>query len=408
MKRLAFLMLTVFCSLLPVAASAGWEETPYVEFLIEGRLAEGAEAIGAHLEEEPGDAQAQYALGVTRLLQAVEGLAQDLHRYGLRPNSPRLPFVRLPVPKNDSPEKLTYEAWRDVLQRFVDNLDTASAELARVESDDVKLMLPVGMIRLDLDGDGEAGEDETFWKVFTRVAWRAAKLSNEQMVFPIGFDKADVHWMIGYTHLLRALAEAWLAHDTREFFGQTAHFFFEGAANPYSSLSTGERGGRFNAELIADAVASIHLMSVEPVEPERLRAAHGHLLAMIAQSRKCWEHALAEEDDDREWIPNAHQTSLTPLTVTDERINAWKLFLDEAEAVLEGEKLIPHWRVQDGRGINLKRVFEEPTRFDLIMWAHGAAAVPYLEEGELITGQSARSLAAAFQGRFLAFAVWFQ
>ena len=159
---------------------------------------------------------------------------------------------------------------------------------------------------------------------------------------------------------------------------------------------------------IADAVAAIHLVHFQPADPKRLSLTREHLLAMIDQSRLCWEHALAEKDDDREWIPNANQTSLTPLTVNDERIAAWKRFLDEADAVLRGDKLLPHWRVKDGRGINLKRVFDEPRTFDLVLWAHGAAAVPYLEEGELVTPETARSLSAAFQGRFLAFAVWFQ
>ena len=76
--------------------------------------------------------------------------------------------------------------------------------------------------------------------------------------------------------------------------------------------------------------------------------------------------------------------------------------------VLQGRKLLPHWRVKDGRGINLKKVFEEPRTFDLVLWAHGAAAMPYLEEGQLVTSETARSLNAVFQGRFLAFAVWFQ
>jgi len=84
------------------------------------------------------------------------------------------------------------------------------------------------------------------------------------------------------------------------------------------------------------------------------------------------------------------------------------LRLDEAEAVLNGQKLLPHWRVKDGRGINLKEVFEEPSTFDLVLWVHGAAALPYLEKGPLVTQETARSLSGAFQGRFLAFAVWFQ
>lgn len=404
----ACLALTILVTTSAHSAELASNRPPVRQFLTEGRLAKGAEALREFLVENPTDAQTQYGLGVIRFLQAVETLAQDLFRYGLWSQSPDLPFVRLPIPTNPTPEPITYEKWRNVLQGFVDNLDRAAATLAKVDGADVKLTLPVGMTRLDLNGDGEAEEDETFWRVFTRVAWRAAKLSAEQKEFPIGFDAADVHWMIGYTHLLRAMAEAWLAYDTRVFFDQTAHFFFAGATSPYSNLGAGRNGGAFSMDQIADAIASIHLMHFEPAEPKRMGRARDHLLAMIAQSRRCWEKVLVEVDDDREWIPNAQQTSLTPLTVTEATISAWKKFLDEAEAVLEGEKLLPHWRVKDGQGINLKKVFEQPRTFDLVLWAHGAAAVPYLEEGELVSPETARSLIAAFQGRFLAFAVWFQ
>lgn len=378
------------------------------QYVTEGRVTEGAQAFAARVKQLPGDSQAHYGLGMLRLLQAVENLAQNLHRYGLKPASPQLPVVRLPVPANASPEPLNYATWRAVLQQFSDDLEQAASVLAQVNDPDVKLTLPVGMIRLDLDGDGKAGEDETFWKVFTTVAWRAAKLSDEQKEFAIGFDAADVHWMIGYTHLLRAMIEAWLAHDTEDFYRQTAHLFFAGAESPYGDLGTRAENRGMDVDQIVDAVAALHLVHFQVDSPRRMSRARDHLLKMIEQSRRCWQFALAETDDDREWIPNAKQTSLTPLTVDAQRIAAWKQFLEEAEAVLQGRKLLPHWRVRDGRGINLKRVFEEPRPFDLVLWVHGAAAVPFLEEGELVTPETARSLNGAFQGRFLAFAVWFQ
>lgn len=54
--------------------------------------------------------------------------------------------------------------------------------------------------------------------------------------------------------------------------------------------------------------------------------------------------------------------------------------------ILEGKKLIPQWRLNDGRGINLKKVFAEPRALDFILWAHGALAIPYLEKGALTSG----------------------
>lgn len=392
--------------LLPSAVAAAAPQAALESFLIEGKLAEAREAMERRVERD-GDSVALYAVGIVDTLLAVEHLAQNLHRYGLRPTSRQVPFVRLPVPENPDPEPLTYEKWRAVLQAFIDDLERAEDSLARLDDEDVKLTLPVGLIRLDLNGDGEASETETFWKVFTAVAWRAAKLSPDEQRFDIGFDQADAHWLIGYTHLLRAMAEAWLAYDTREFFDQTASVFFAGAPKGIAQ-AVFLKGPKFAPEGLADLVAVIHLMHFDLVEPKRMRASRKHLFAMIAASREVWNHATEETDDDREWIPNAQQTSLTPLTVNQARIDAWARFLDEAEAVLRGKMLVPHWRVTGDQGINLKRVFTEPRPFDLVMWIHGAAAVPFLEKGELVTRETARTLSRTFQGRFVVFAIWFQ
>ncbi|PQO30659.1 hypothetical protein C5Y96_14435 [Blastopirellula marina] len=399
------LTLTVLATL-AVQAHAETTSTDVEGFLIEGKLADGKAAMQARVAEAPKDSEAQYAVGIFSVLIAAENLSQNLYRYGLRPDAPRAPFVRMPVPKNPDPEELTYEKWRAVLQQFIDDLAIAEAELAKVDDPEVKLKLPVGMVRMDLNGDGKAEDGETFWKVFTAVAWRAAKLDEDEQRFEIGFDKADVHWMIGYTHLLRAMAEAYLASDTSEFFANTASIFFEGVESPLAELHT-DRQNNF-MDQIADAVLTVHLMKFELVEPERMEVARQHLLTMISQSRLVWQYCTQETDNDREWIPNAKQTSLTPLTVNEARVAGWAAFLNEAEEVLEGKKLLPHWRVNDGRGINLRRVFTEPTNFDLIGWVHGVSALPYLEEGDKVSMDTARTLSRTFEGRFLVFAVWFQ
>lgn len=41
------------------------------------------------------------------------------------------------------------------------------------------------------------------------------------------------------------------------------------------------------------------------------------------------------------------------------------------------------------------------------MWVHGAAAAPYLQEGERTSQATWTRLMQTFQGRFLLFAVWF-
>ena len=88
-------------------------------------------------------------------------------------------------------------------------------------------------------------------------------------------------------------------------------------------------------------------------------------------------------------------------------INGWFAFLDEMDAILAGKKLLPFWRDADGRGINLRRVFTEPSTLDLILWIQGTAATPYLEKGTITPDDFWRTTNAIFRGQFLGFAIWF-
>ena len=91
-----------------------------------------------------------------------------------------------------------------------------------------------------------------------------------------------------------------------------------------------------------------------------------HLESVVDLSRENWRRILAETDNGREWLPNPRQTGAIPgLAVTQPRIDAWMLFLDEFGAMLKGEKLMPHWRL--AQGVNLRRVFLEPRLFDLVL-----------------------------------------
>ena len=122
---------------------------------------------------------------------------------------------------------------------------------------------------------------------------------------------------------------------------------------------------------------------------------------MLALSRESWKFYLAEDDNDHEWIPNPKQTGVIPgVTVTEEMVKGWTItFLDEADEILAGRKLIPFWRDAGGRGINLRRVFVEPRDFDLVLWVQGTAAAPYLEAGELTTPEVWQRLQRHLPGR---------
>jgi hypothetical protein len=131
------------------------------------------------------------------------------------------------------------------------------------------------------------------------------------------------------------------------------------------------------------------------------------LLQVISLSRRSWQDIVAETDNDHEWIPNPNQNgTLSQIKITPEMLLTWAKFLDESEAMLQGQKLAPFWRDAGGRGVNLEKVFTQPTDFDLILWAQGSAAAPYLEYGTMTDKQFWGTLNQVFRGQFLFYAIW--
>jgi hypothetical protein len=393
------------------------EQAPFVEsYLIEGKLQEGEIALTKELKNQPHDDQLRFGLGTLQFLRAVERLAQDIYRY--QPRSTILgehnmvPIIRMPVPNNPEPETLTYVGARNMMKTFAQNLDKAEATLAQITDGNVKLPLHFGLIQLDLNGDGRFDEDETLWRLYAGVnGSRNINAENARQFF-IKFDRGDVHWLRGYCHLLMAMCEFYLAHDSKETFDCTAHLFFPKVDSPYAFLSKRKEGKdsrqRFEIDEVSDFISFIHLIRWPVVEPERMKAVLHHLEAVVAQSKESWKWIMAETDDDHEWLPNPRQTGVIPdVRVTDEMVSAWMNLMDQSGKVLAGERLIPFWRGDDRRGVNLRKAFLQPRQFDLVLWVQGPAAAPYLETGEMTEPGTWQSLQRAFGSQFPGFALWF-
>lgn len=158
---------------------------------------------------------------------------------------------------------------------------------------------------------------------------------------------------------------------------------------------------------IADLIGFIHLFHWDVVDPARMASVRGHLLKMVTLSRENWVRIQAETDNGREWVPNTRQTGIFErLRVTDATIAGWHQFLDASEAVLEGKRLIKHWRFAD-KGVNLRRMFEDPRPFDPVMIAQGSAVLPYLETGDLVSGDTMDTMMRVLDGGFFAYFIWF-
>ena len=408
----ALAVILALCLVVPLRTAA--DGPPLAEqYLVQGRLAAGEEALVAALKAYPKDAQARFGLGTIQFLRAVERMVQSFHRFGLRPDPSggNIPFVRLPVPQNKDPKPIRYADLRIIFQEWNADLRKAEATLAAVDDPGVKLPLHFGQVRFDFDGDGKASDDEVLWKIYARLSAQAQLTPEQVQKLLITFDRGDVAWLRGYCHLLMSFGEFYLAHDGKELFDRTGHLFFARPETPFAFLRGRPAAGeaRFDIGEFADMIAVIHLIRLPVSEPQRMSAVLAHLKAMLALSRESWKFYLAETDNDHEWIPNPKQTGVIPgVTVTEEMVKGWTItFLDEAEEILAGRKLIPFWRDAGGRGINLRRVFVEPREFDLVLWVQGTAAAPYLEAGELTTPEVWRRLERIFRGEFIGFAIWF-
>lgn len=381
-------------------------------YLRAGKLADGEAALSTQLKTHPRDDQLRYGLGVLQFLRAVERLSQDLYRYGPRGKITQefhIPILRVQVAENPHPETLTYLKARKVVQTFVDKLGQAEATLASIDSADVKLPLHFGMIRMDLNGGGRLDENETLWKLYAGLTHQEQLQPSEAENFIICFDRGDVHWLRAYCHLLMGMCQAYLAYDTRETFDCTAHMFFSNVESPYGFLTRGKHVfSRHGDEDVLDIIAFIHLIRWPVAEPQRMEESLHHLEAMVAQNKIAWKWIMAETDDDHEWIPNPAQTGvIRGVRVTADMVNAWTELMNLGGKVLAGELLIPFWRGDDGRGVNLRKVFLEPRAFDLVLWVQGSAAAPYLQSGEKVRVDTWRKLQLAFGNEFPGFAVWF-
>jgi hypothetical protein len=411
-SRFAILLLVALAPSPALAAPEPPEapKPPLVErYLIDGKLAEGEAALVAELEKDPENDQLRFGLGVVQFLRGVEQLMQTLYHYGLRSQPAwSLPILRLPVPVNPEPATITYQDERRLLEVFTDDLLQTDSTLAAVKDPGVKLPLRFGLIRLDINGDGEATEDESFWRIYAKLTPRARISAEVAENFVLSLDRGDVHWLRGYCHLLSALCETVLAYDWKVNFDHTAAMVFAKPETPFPVLLRTPNDKDPWDEDLFDAIAFVHLLSVDVADPQRLLRALEHLETVIAQSRASWDHILAETDNDHEWIPNPNQWGIVPnLRVTKQVVDGWLSFLNEAEAILAGKKLIPYWRGSEKKGVNLRRVFTEPRKFDLVLWVHGTAALPYLEEGPLTESSFWWRMWQLFEGRFLTFAVWF-
>lgn len=329
------------------AKNDGKLKPPLVEkYLHDGELARGEQALILALEKDPRDDQVRFGLGILQFGRAVERLGQALYEYGANSETTNVPFLRLPVPKNDHPSMLSYRAFGRILDVFVADLDRAERTLAGVKDDNVKLPLRLANVHFDLTGNGKP--TDKFLDIIVKMNGGRFNFLKDNPDFLVCFDRGDVAWLRSYCHLLSALVEGYRSLDLEV-------EFCERVKDVFPKVEPCRRKAETNLIAIAD-----------PTRPDRFRR---HLLAVCELNRETWKYIRAETDNDHEWLPNSKQTAVIGLNLTDQMIDRWLEMIDHLEELLKGDRLVPSFLLAyvakntDGRGLNLKSLLQDPPPF---------------------------------------------
>lgn len=327
---------------------------PFAEsFLHEGRFVEGVAALQVVLNANPADDQDRFGLGVLQFVSAIENLGKAFYKYGAVSESSRLPFLRIPVPRNESPTAISYEDFGEVLDAFENDLMRAEATLAMIRDDNVKLQLRLAKISFDFRG---TGEDQTnLLDILSKLNAGQPSFAFANPELQVHFDRGDVAWLRAYCHLLSAFVDCYRALNLEPMFAQAmADVFPEVMSRP---------------ELMNQpAITSIESVQPRIVDAPRLRSMRLHLLMVCQLNPETWMYIRKELDDDYEWLAHPMQTDQLMLPLTNPMIDSWLDMMEQLEGLLKGERLIPGvWirlvnphHTEEGRGLNLQKLLDDP------------------------------------------------
>lgn len=364
----------------------------------------GLAATEARLAALPAPTEAdRFALGGIRFLRAVEATFQTRYRTGMSDPTGTIPFLRLD--QGAAPDASF--APGDVAALFTQaatGMATAREPLADLATGpEFALTIRLGDLWFDVNADATRTPDEDLMALLgpSLLGWRWFDRDPATPAPTITFDRADAAWLSAYTHLLEGLSEVILAYDPTDALTRaaTARDGMRAISPPYAEEF-------FVITPFVDAVwVMLDALDQQP-DAARLSKAQAHFLSMVADNRSFWAAVELETDNTAEWLPNDRQTSALGLTLPPGTGATWLSVLADGEALLKGEKLIPYWRLGDGAGVNLARMFTDPAPIDVKDWIQGTGALPYLEKGDTITPESWRQFEAMMGGDAMLMSLW--
>lgn len=385
-------------SLLALTSCSSEQAEPDLPLWTVALAEDGLAAAEASLAAQTEGDETAFLLGGVRFLRAAESIMQV--RYNNYSGAlPLVPGMRNTLPPN--PDGQFDPAFVETaMTGALEHLAGAEAALDGAMDTDFAVEIALTDLWFDIDGDGVRSD----WESLLAVMGELNGAPEEGFEGVVRFDTADAEWLKAYVHVMSGMAELTLSVDPTP----AIRTVTEGRAKLESVGGVNESGFIPDDTWIDTAAAVLTTLRGVP-DATRTRAAHGHFKKMIAHNRAFWTEVAAETDNDREWLPNAEQSSAFGIPVDADTAQGWQDVLLEVEQILDGEKLVPYWRVREeaGVGVNIKTLMESPGDMDLILWIQGAGAAPYLEKGELADLAAWQRFTQMTRGNSLLFAVWF-
>ncbi len=345
-----------------------------------------------------------FALAGLRFLGGIEQALQLRWETGVKADWSELPILRLPIPEN--PDAIPFQAadFTALIRNLDADMDASRAALTRLGDKPFALPIRIADLWFDINANGTREAGESLAEV-TGMALGGGRGNGVAVEDPtITFDTADAAWLAAYTHFLSGFASTALAYDPepaiqRVIDSSKAIYALWGDTPPKNAMDM-----MFGRQVDRVAMA-LHALSNTP-DKALAEDAYGHFLSMIEENRRFWSLVALETDNTGEWVPNDAQVSGLGLTMPAGTGERWQAVLADAEKLLKGEVLIPHWRFGAEAGINLKKAFENPPAIDLVTFIQGEGLLPYAEKGPQMSMQSWRDFEDFVQGDAMLFAVF--
>ncbi len=358
---------------------------------------------------ENPDPNTLFALGGIRFLRAIEKTLQLRWQHNAAIEDLDMPVLRLPVPPNPEARPFYAGLITDLFEELSRDMEKSREALSAIPEDaSVALAIDLRDIWFDVNMNGQREPEEDLVVIAANTVLPRRGGADDagmpaEMV--VKFDTADAAWLSAYTHLLSGISDLVLAYDptgpiqtvmdSRERLAQ-----LRGDVPPANAMDM--QIGHF-----VDNFAMVYGALRQEPDASRTRSARQHFLSMIADNKRFWEAVARESDNDREWIPNDNQNAALGFEVPRGAGEAWLRVLQDGEDILNGRQLIPFWRINPAGGVNVRKMFEEPTGVDIVGWVQGHGLLPYLEQGPVANGESLRAFERLVSGRSPLFAVLF-